>query len=247
MDDFGKVVFLDVQKTGSTWLSDALSRLLPTGGRRFAKHARLDRAVEADTVLLTVVREPVAQWVSLYHFGCQWRGTVHQRLESVAAGRYRYDGTMPDFLTWLDFALDPAEAAHFPGGYARGCPALIGLQTHRFLRLNLASPVVRLGRMADRDTLRRLVRRQLLPAHVLRTESLRDDLLALCAGPLAPHVGDPATVAARIDATPPGKVTQTTAAFRAADVPEEVRTRIRDREWLMVELFYPGAAAGGMA
>lgn len=179
MDDFGRVIFLDVQKTGSTWLSDALSRLLPTDGRRFRKHARLDRPIGAETVLVTVVRDPVAQWVSLYHFGAQHRGRVHQKLESHAAGRWTYDGSLSDFLRWLDVALDPAEAGLFPGGYDAGCPALIGLQTHRFLRLNLATPVARLARVTTRDGLRRLVARQQHPAHVLRTESLRGDLLDL--------------------------------------------------------------------
>ena len=191
MDDFGNVIYLDIQKTGSSFVSSVLAEILPVDRRVFKKHNRMERRPDPEDVVLTTVRNPVSQWVSLYQFGVAKRGPVRKSIESFGADSILYDGSLNDFQLWLSFCLDCNNAKTLPGNYAEGAPHLIGYQTFRYLRLNLAVRPRRMRHFKKKENLTRFVLDNLEGAHVLRTENLREDLAYAAKTVLASVLPDP--------------------------------------------------------
>lgn len=180
----------------------------------------------------------MSQRVSLYHFGCVKKGPVRRSLESSGPVPFRYDGTLADFHRWLFFCLDGDNAAALPGNYVEGGPDMIGYQTFRYLRLNLAVLPRRLRHFKNRETMYLFVTENLLGAHVLRTEHLRADLIAVAGTVLADVLPDPER-AVEIIRTHGARNVSKTAAFGEADLPAETVQAIWDREWLLRRLYFP--------
>ncbi|MHA3980415.1 hypothetical protein ACW9UR_22315 [Halovulum sp. GXIMD14794] len=240
MDDFGPVVYLDVQKTGSTLVSEFLAAQLALPRKRFEKHGRVAEAPAPDVFHFITVREPLSQYLSLYQYGCSWRGWLFWRL--LRAGRFRlYSGTPEGFERWLRFVMDPANAALLREGYAKAHPELIGFQSFRFLALSFARPMRVLRRQTDLAGLNAAYDRQRLHSAVLKTETLAEDLTALARGPLAPHLRDPEGA---IDWLARGRrvnASKSRGIDASAALSAETRSWLFEREAFLYDRFYPDA------
>ena len=194
MFDFGAFCYLDVQKTGSSFVLDVLTRHSARPLERSVRHGRVRwPAPEGGDPRLYFItcRDPVAQWRSLYFYGCDGQGALFHFLRRTQPDTAAlYDGSAAGLNAWLARLLDPGFAPSMPEQYDRTCPALYGFQTARFLLLSFRRPVMRLRSLTTRAGLIAAYEAERLHTHVLRTESLNDDLAALIRGPLAPHIHD---------------------------------------------------------
>lgn len=81
-----KLVYLELQKTGSKQIRHLLSQCVP--GEQRGKHTRLAEHL-SNRLIVGSIRNPWAWYVSLWAFGCMGRGRLHRRLVDRSS-------------TWLD-------------------------------------------------------------------------------------------------------------------------------------------------
>jgi hypothetical protein len=247
MIDYGAFCYLDVEKTGSSFVKAFLDRHAgpPLEEWRHQPLRRHDRPPEeggpsAPPLYFVTCRDPAAQWRSLYFFGVSRRGKVFQRVRRDGRFRGLYNGTEGGLNRWLELVLGPTGPELLGERYGPEISAVCGFQTYRFLKLSFRFPMRALPLIHSRDDLLRLYRNRRLHSAVLRAESLADDLAALVRGPLGPHLRDPE--AALADLAAPKRVNASAASGRKARVAisPELLAEIRAREWFFhEELGYP--------
>ena len=127
MLDLGRIVYLDAQKTASTFLSDFLAIHSGLDVVYFQKHAPItEQQLQRDPVsFLISVRRPGPYYLSLFNYGLDGRGEIFQKF-SRSGQLDLYQPKESSFRRFMDAIND---------GH------VYGLQTRRLLRImNLDSP-----------------------------------------------------------------------------------------------------------
>ncbi|MFO1131852.1 MAG: hypothetical protein U1E16_07575 [Hyphomicrobiales bacterium] len=182
MHDFGKIVYLDLQKTGSSFVSQFLRAACVHPERRLKKHVWIEDDYREDSIYFITVREPLMLYSSLYRFGLDQRGGIFNRLRD--AGHLSvYDS----FQSFTAFLLDPANASLLHPRYVRPVADEMGFMSFRFLLLNLQCPVAKIRRSVDEGQPVSRLMSQSIVSHVLKNETLNDDLLRLATKLLPQH------------------------------------------------------------
>ena len=138
MIDYGKIIYLDVQKTGSSSVARFLrtNLSLPQLNRRphtpVAEH-------RPETFYFISVRNPMAQYISLFQYGLQGRGGMAKRFREAGKEAF-YQPSTAAFEHWLDFMLSTDNTYFFGRRYKNTLPHMIGLQSYRFLTLSFVKP-----------------------------------------------------------------------------------------------------------
>lgn len=240
MLDFGPYCYLDVQKTGSSFVCAFLQKHAATAPVKFVKHGLVKSPAalgDDGKLFFTSVRDPLELYRSLHAFGQEGKGTLRKRLREAGLvdTRALYGKRPGCFETWLDFMLTPENAPHLDPDYTPEIAALVGPMSFRFLRLSLYRPRPKLAKAAQKGTkqaLIRLYRSQKLHGPVLRNETLNADLAALIESDLAPHLADPDAALAELRAG----IRRVNASKRddrdsRPALPDATLARLRKREW----------------
>ena len=244
MHQFETLTYLDVQKTGSSFVSQFLSKHMRERDAGLRKHAPVANR-QARMFYLVSVRDPLQQYISLFRYGAGGHGSLRAFIDAQGQGAL-YDsvphGPVAALERWLDFVLRPRHTAILGEGYHLSCPDLIGFQTFRFLMLALPDARARLATAERRLDVRRLYRAEGLPDAVIRTEHLREDLDALIDGPLAPRLHDATAARHNLRDIAPVNVSRIAPELRNTAISPELAARVRAREWLLYEQFYADPA-----
>lgn len=258
MDDFGAFCYLDVQKTGSTFISKMLRAysihpLLASGKHRTIEAPdKNDQFLQANTNLtvsaptggiyrpncfyFNSVRNPFDYYASLYNYGCDGRGRLAVMLRKSGLGNM-YDGSEPSFFAWVEYVLDPCNAANCNEMYGKTCASAVGFLTFRFLRLSVSSPGLKLDGLRTMDEACALYRDFNICSTTLRQESLSADLQRLFATELRQHVlenaCDEVLEKERANISRSGVASGETLANSA------LAQRVIDRDRLIFDEFYP--------
>jgi hypothetical protein len=187
-----RLVFLQLQKTGSTHIAKLLAQLVP--GRQRAKHSRpAARLMESGRAFVGSVRNPWDWYVSLWAFGCGREGGLYQLLADGSTARhaawqrvYADSGDPLLFRQWLAMIAETRLLGERYG--ASPIHSFAGFFTYRYLRLFArdAGPLFS-GALADAAALAEFDRRQNLVKHFIRNEHLAEDLIRIlgaCGYPL---------------------------------------------------------------
>lgn len=183
----GPVTYMDVQKTGSTFVCTVLDRVLREPASVAVKHGRMERDKAPGEIAVISTREPLDAWLSLYNYGCTGVGRLRRRLERQGRAML-YDGTPEGFDAWVRVVGDPAHPAIAGEGYAAAAHLGMGFQNFRELVMSFAWPLQVFGACESLDDVVRYYRDRRAVDHRIRFASLREDLAALLEGPLAEHV-----------------------------------------------------------
>lgn len=180
MHDFGKLVYLDLQKTGSTFVSRFLNETCVRAARKEIKHGRiyfLDYKRRA--FYFITVRHPVSQYSSLFRYGLDGRGGLYERLTRVGkADLYKNDAE--SFNRWLRFILDFQNAALLGEGYDNVPTNYdLGFLSFRYLMLSMVRPEKTLLQKPDTVALEQYVKQRSIVNHVIQNERLNEGLLDL--------------------------------------------------------------------
>lgn len=238
MIEFRQLVYLDVQKTGSTHMGWALRHVLGETPLRFRKHGRV-RRVARDKVHVISVRNPVSQYVSLFRFGCDHRGAIYRRLKKKGLADL-YQPTPEHLQRWLSLILDPANAGLLGEGYRwSGIAPLIGFLSFRVVSLSLPVPLWSLRRLRTREALLARLDKKGLPDYTVRNESLNRDLLSvLLKEQRRLDLAVPAeSLEEALETRPRANQSRQGKQLGAGDLTDELRHRILEREWLLCEYF----------
>ena len=208
-----RLVYVELQKTGCTHIGKLLAAVLP--GRQIGKHNKPDAALLARRpIFVGSVRNPWAWYVSLWAYGCQQEGMLHQalthrrgsprglgwRAEPTYALRrwwhsfaqqsrrwselYRDAQNVDAFRTWLHWLHDWPRRWDCGEHFARhACCRSVGLMTYRYLDFFCSG---NFRRIADLEGLKRFNQAHNYIDHMIRTEQLEQDLLAVLAAEQVP-------------------------------------------------------------
>lgn len=258
MYDFGLFCYLDVQKTGSTFVGNLLKACSKSPMIFYSKHSPardLDREMtlrllrnlrlkrlwtragffREDVIYFNSIRNPFGFYSSLYNYGCDGNGAVYKKFRKAGLDQL-YDGTQDGFLNWVKVILEPKNAGLLEGDYHL-CSDAVGFMTYRFLRLSLHDPVLHLGELTDRSVVRNVFDAKNICRMTLRQEKLKDDVLELAGTHLSEHL-DHAKVHAFLDA---GRINASKSKAGHASVIEQsaIGDLVRERDFLIFDLFYP--------
>lgn len=241
MVEFETFVYLDLQKTGSSFILRLLENFAAEKQLRAKRHAGLGADYDAAKFHFITVRDPLDAYLSLYSFGCQSEGKLRAAMDEGELDQF-YDGTLAGFGAWLGFVLKPCNARLLGGGYARAADGalagLVGLQSYRYLRLALPDAAAVLARCRTRQDIRDAHAARKLPAFVIRHESFTADLCEVLRGRLSHALGDVDAALRFVETADPVNASRRIDAGRADFVLDDALSRkLRRREWLLHELF----------
>lgn len=242
MDEYPSVCYLDVQKTGSTFVSAFLQAHMSERRVRFQKHARIRDGFDPAKLYVITCRDPFAQYRSLYRFGLGGKGMLRRSLDAAGLAEL-YADRPGGFSDWLGFMLDPESGKVLGEGYGAGPNRLMGFQTFRFLALSFFKPLEVLKPLKTRDDVRRAYADRNIARRVLRTETLNADLRALVETDLRPLLRDPDAALKALDGAAVRNATASTPGADWADLGSRLRETLQDREWFMHDVLgYPRRA-----
>lgn len=241
MHDFGNLVYLDLQKTGSTFVSHFLNRTCKLPLVREIKHARIDGwRYNKRAFYFITIRHPVTQYSSLFRYGLDRRGGLYERLKKLGKGDL-YRGDRDSFNRWLRFLLDFSNAALLGEDYERAPVAYnLGFLSFRYLMLSLARPLRTLSKNPESVDVLRFAKDNTIVSHVILNESLNDGLLKL-ATVIKPEYFDQNAVRKFFDGQ--ARVNASTVNAKEIEgIDDDVRKLIREKERLLLE-YYPSSTS----
>lgn len=240
---FDGLLYLDVQKTGSTFVTAFLQACYRKPQIQYHQHARLRQSLAPGTLGLISVREPLAQYRSLFRYGLDGKGSLYHRLKDQKLDEV-YQPTQEGFETFVEILLAPESAHLLHDSFAPVARKFgIGLMTYRHLLLAVKWPLATLKKL-PRDQLDAAYPRLKLWSESLRQEQLTQDLRDLAAR--HPDLFDADAVEAFLAPRP-----QINPSARGADLSTDLSrplmTRLVQREALLYRSFYPQALADHLA
>ena len=134
MYDYGKLVYLDLQKTGSRFVVDFLETTCKLNLRYGVEHTFVREDYDPSAYYLITIRHPVKQYSSLYRYGLgEKKGYIYNNIMSI--GRQDlYDAENPKFNDWLEFILDKENVECLGEGYEKVPTSLdLGFMSFRYL------------------------------------------------------------------------------------------------------------------
>lgn len=241
MQEFESFVYLDVQKTGSSFIIFLLRTFCREQQIRAAKHRSVGAPYDSNKFHFISVRTPLDQYLSLYSYGCSGKGALYRRL-GRRGKEHLYDSTWKGFKRWLRFILDEEHAELLvgdgKGDYKGRVQQLIGFQTYRYLELALAEPSNALGACETRDDVRDVYKRLNIAQFHVRHESFRGDLKELLTTRIPAAMGDLQAALKFAAEGNPINVSDRVDAFEIdAELSPKLAGVLAEREWLMAELF----------
>jgi len=237
MHDFGKLVYLDLHKSGSTFVSQFLNQTCSLPLVREWKHQRIGRwDYRKAAFYFITIRHPISQYSSLFRYGLDRRGGLYERLAKLGKAEL-YGGDAQSFNRWLRFVLDFANAPLLGEGLEKIPEEYnLGLLSFRYLMLSLHRPEKTLLKKPKDVDLMDYVRRKSIVNYVILNEDLNDGLLELAKN-IRPQYFDQTKVEdffrnqKKVNAS-------TVKAEEIAGIDEDVRALIERKERILLE-FYP--------
>jgi hypothetical protein len=237
MHEFETFVYLDVRKTGSTFINVFLRRFSAEEEVCRRTHKGMPADCDRNKFYFISVRHPLEQYLSLYAFGCQQKGQLFGTLRKKGCAHF-YDRKQAGFRVWLDFVLREENAGLLGDGYGRheNVSELVGLQTYRVLKLALPSASRRLRKCRSREDARAAYNEHNLASYTIRTESLRADLKELVRTRLQGRIRNVDAAIRFIDQEPARNASPRMEDEITLDANQ--KRRIEEREWLLYEIFF---------
>jgi hypothetical protein len=241
MHEFETFVFLDVQKTGSTFVSHFLTEFCTEEVMKYKKHKRVEERYDPKKFYFITARNPLDQYISLYSHGCAGMGGLARRLRKRGHGDL-YDSTWDGFRQWLKFVLKPDVSHMLDDEYGDDANdhirELIGFQTYRFLELALRTPLETLAECKTQDDVRTAYKETNIANYVVHHETFADDLIALITTKLKYAIRDLDGAIKHIREAPKLNTSDRIDAFEADPrLGRKIQSQLDEREWLLHELF----------
>ncbi|WP_278235152.1 hypothetical protein [Isoptericola sp. AK164] len=238
MHVFHTLAYLDVEKSGSTYVSQFLRDFLDDDEVWCRKHHEMEDRPPQGRLHVLSVRDPLDTYLSLYSYGCQRKGGLSGSLRDAGFG-HLYDGTSDGFARWIDVVLDPAHASALnpPSYERRGVAEHTGLLSYRVARLSAPRPDRWMRDVGSAQEFVEAFRRHSVVDVVLRNETLPEDLESLV---LREELAWRPSREAALTAVRAQHRLNTSARLDAGsgfDLPADVRDRVAARERLLTEVF----------
>lgn len=176
MQAYESFAYLDVEKTGSSFITGLLDEHVDERQNRSSMHGTLEWFPPEGRVHVISVRDPVGAYTSLYAFGCMGKGAMYGSIRRSGNGAL-YTGRPEGFSRWLEFVLDPGNAHRLnPRAYRwSGAHRCAGIMSFRVARLAVPNPVLKFLGARTPDEFVATYDRYSVIDEVIRMEHLRED------------------------------------------------------------------------
>lgn len=239
MYEYETFVYLDVHKTGSSFISAVFRRFCSERCIRRERHESLAGRwdYDPDKVHLISIREPLDAYISLYSFGCSREGLLFNHLSRTH--RHLYNHTWSGFQQWLDLILEPENAPLLAkGGEAYPAVQLIGFQSARVLQMSMWKGEKKLQTCKTSDDVRMAYQKLNIVNYTIRNENLRENLADLIDSRLRYAMKDPDAAIHFVRNAEPIMVSERVdMKYENARLTPKRAERLREREWPMYEFF----------
>ncbi len=241
MHEYETFAYLDVPKTGSSFIARLLSTYCSEQQVFSKKHAPLEERYKPEKFYFISVRDPLDQYISLYSSGCERKGSLYRRLNRHGYGDF-YNSSWKGFKRWLKFILAPENAKYlrnrFNTLYSAPLSEILGYQSYRFLELAVPMSRKSLADCRTKDDVRKAFRTMNVARDTIRHETFQADLKHLLTSRLSKSFSDLNGALAFVEAGE--KVNASDRIDRLTDRPKLGRRGselVEDREWFLRELF----------
>lgn len=175
MYDYGKLVYLDLNKTGSKFILSFFHECLKFELLNEREHEPVRDDYSPDAFHLISIRHPYSQYSSLFRYGLDKKGLVYQRLcQSGHESLY----SAKNFNLWLSFVLDFRNAKILGEGYENLPKNIeIGFLSYRFLKLSLIYPFKLIDLFKEFSDPLAVLQKMSIVDHIIKNENLNDDLI----------------------------------------------------------------------
>lgn len=180
MLDLGEVVYLDLQKTASTFLTKQLVKAARGEKIGYRQHGPyLSTGVRSIETICVSIRRPEDYYPSLFAYGCDNRGGVFKAFERARL-KHVFEPTLDGFVLFLSHLASGRFQSQTPEIFPFGRSAEYGLFSQRFLKI-LGLKELPPERLSTREirTFPQINYGAANPLWVLRVENLIDDVRLL--------------------------------------------------------------------
>jgi sulfotransferase famil protein len=239
MHEFETFAYLDVQKTGSTFISFLLQKFCTEKELDFRKHGQVGDRYDPKKFYFISARDPLDQYMSLYSHGCGGKGNLYHKLRRKGVDDL-YNSSLKGFRRWLRFVLDPVNAKLLDNDYGSSeqvC-GLIGFQTYRYLELAILDPTETLAACKTQDDLRKAYKAKNIVNDTVRNERLNADLGRLITTRLRASIPDAEGALKFLEEGHRLNASDRIDRFEEGNLVNKKGTkRLQEREWFLHELF----------
>jgi hypothetical protein len=242
---FSSFVYLDLQKTGSTFVNEFLRLHVRERAIEFRQHKPVTEYDPGKFYFITC-RDPLQQYLSLYSFGCAGRGRFRKRL-----GPQMYDRTAAGFSEWLRFTLgdhDADSSGELKAYGESGIASFVGFQTFRLLSLSFVPAGEVFSSCHSIADIREAFRTKRIWNEALRNEELSSALASLVRRVLADYLTDVDAALEYLAANKKLEISERVDEAEDFTIADADKRLIEEREWLFFEeLGYPRYTKAGAA
>lgn len=249
MIEFETLVYLDLQKTATTSIETLLRHYVDEREQVHGGHTSPKTGHDRSKFHFVSVREPSAIYRSMFLYGCGKKGGLFTSFRRADMD-HLYQPTTANFHAWLDIMLDPKKVQ---GLWNRvtgmGAQEHCSMVTQMLFLVSVVNPAKKFGgrTFASRQEIRDFYDHHRLFRHYVRMEHIVHDLFATltapeCRAPFSPPLTDVEDLRARL---PVRNRSAKVGTVHSDPIPDELLQRIRDREWLIYDLFGYGSAPKG--
>jgi hypothetical protein len=232
--------YLDVQKTGSSFISAVLTKFCTEKLIKKKLHTGPQKDYDKTKFYFISIRDPLDLYISLYSFGCESRGNLFRNLYQKNLG-VLYDGTWDGLKFWLEFILDPENGHFLDRKYSKkigGVSEMVGYQSYRVLRLAIPDSSELLGTCSDRADIRTLYDSQNILGCAIRYEQFCEDICALLGDKLRHAIGDLEEAQHYVQNQKPRNPSDRIDKYESStSIGKRLRRQLEEREWLLHESF----------
>lgn len=253
MIEYEKFIYLDMYKTGSTYVVSLLNRLMPTKPVRSFRHAPLTRGRpfnwKQGKYAFATVRNPWDWYVSMWAYSIQQPNVLFFRdVRSVLGpeeAKKLFDPENPkeSFAIWLKSINDPVFLKKVMTGhpYSRSSVnRFLGFYSYRFIRVTTPHPALFLHRWYMWNTSRAIAhqKRWAIYDRVFKSETLTEDFsdFVLENQERCGFKPNARGILKRNAPTPKNTSNRTLRSYRDYYTPE-LRDLVAKRDRLLIELF----------
>lgn len=230
MHDFGSLVYLDLHKTGSTYVSRWLKHSLLLEEKKLAKHDWIRENYDPDAFYFITIRHPVSLYSSLYRFGLDKKGDVYERLKKADL-----TGAYDSFETFVQFCLDENNARFLGYGFNPDIARQIGFMSFRYMKISLQFPMRNIKTKLENAKPLLSLEKNFIFDHLIKNENLNDELLDLSTN-IKPEFFDQQKSKEFLENTPPVNASKTESS--SVDVDHDaVLKLIAEKEHLLLKKY----------
>lgn len=231
MHDFGPLVYLEMPKSGSSYVNEFLKKCCILKEIKHHKHVPVKKDYDANSFYFITIRNPLASYSSLYRYGLDQRGGFYKLIR-------KNDKTScyESFDSFVQFLLDPHNASFFGKvnplpGYSESIAEQIGFMSYRFMKLSLRFPMSKMRNSLKTGKKLIELERKFITDLEIKNEELNQGL-RLLATEKFPEYFDRISVQKFLENT--NKInTSKTLASDLAPLPETTYSKLLDREAML--------------